>query len=271
MASTTWVSELPSSAAARCADARSVWSILIVRCGRRPVALATRRCGNGGGGSQVTHVFAQLGRSPATDPGLHRLPADAERVGERAQRPARFVQRGQRRGQQLAAPAGAELAQPCGDPLGQHQLGGGPGIRRDLRAGRVRVVRRAARACTYWRSPCVTTSDMVRPSRARRALSRCLAPGPAGRSAAAAGPLIPGARSPEAGGNLLGLRSSIAAARAASRTGPASMAITACSACDQVEVPARLGGAPPPAPAEQPAHDRAHLGRRPGGRRRPTR
>src|SRR5580704_7456923 len=54
MASTTWVSELPSSAAARCADARSVWSILMVRCGRRPAALATRRCGNGGGGSQFT-------------------------------------------------------------------------------------------------------------------------------------------------------------------------------------------------------------------------
>jgi hypothetical protein len=35
MASTTCVSELPSSAAARCADARSVVSILIVRCGAR--------------------------------------------------------------------------------------------------------------------------------------------------------------------------------------------------------------------------------------------
>jgi SAM-dependent methyltransferase len=51
MASTTWLSERPSWAAARCAAARSAWSILIVRCGRKPAALATRRCGNGGGGS----------------------------------------------------------------------------------------------------------------------------------------------------------------------------------------------------------------------------
>ena len=61
MASTTWVSELPSSAAARCADARSEWSILIVRCGRKPAALAIRRCGKGGGGSQ----FATWSRSAA--------------------------------------------------------------------------------------------------------------------------------------------------------------------------------------------------------------
>ena len=52
MVSTTWVSELPSSAAAWWADARSAWSILIVKCGRCPFALAPRRCGNGGGGSK---------------------------------------------------------------------------------------------------------------------------------------------------------------------------------------------------------------------------
>jgi regulator of protease activity HflC (stomatin/prohibitin superfamily) len=32
---------------------------------------------------------------------------------------------------------------------------------------------RASTVSTYWRSPCVTTSDLVRPSRARRARSRC--------------------------------------------------------------------------------------------------
>jgi hypothetical protein len=32
----------------------------------------------------VHHEFAKLGRSPATDPYLHRLPADAEGIGERA-------------------------------------------------------------------------------------------------------------------------------------------------------------------------------------------
>jgi hypothetical protein len=51
MASTTWLSELPSRAAAWCAADRSAWSILIVRCGRSPWALASRRCGKGGGGS----------------------------------------------------------------------------------------------------------------------------------------------------------------------------------------------------------------------------
>src|SRR6516225_12243274 len=55
MVSTTWLSELPSRAAAWCAADRSVWSILIVRCGRYPFALASRRCGNGGGGSQFPH------------------------------------------------------------------------------------------------------------------------------------------------------------------------------------------------------------------------
>ena len=70
MASTTWVSELPSSAAAWCADVRSVWSILIVRCGRRPDALATRRCGNGGGGSHGTAGSRSGSRSP--DPPVRR-------------------------------------------------------------------------------------------------------------------------------------------------------------------------------------------------------
>jgi hypothetical protein len=47
MVSTTWLSELPSCAAAWCAAARSVWSILIVRCGRSPFALASRRRAGG--------------------------------------------------------------------------------------------------------------------------------------------------------------------------------------------------------------------------------
>ena len=39
--------------------------------------------------------ITQAGQGPA-DPGLHRLPADAERLGQRAQRPAGIVQRDER-------------------------------------------------------------------------------------------------------------------------------------------------------------------------------
>jgi hypothetical protein len=67
------------------------------------------------------HLTAQGGGDPTADPGLHRLPADAERFGQRPQRPARLAQRGQRGRQQLAAPGGAQLAQPRRHALGQDQ------------------------------------------------------------------------------------------------------------------------------------------------------
>ncbi len=170
MASTTWVSELPSSAAARCADARSVWSILIVRCGRRPAALATRRCGNGGGGSQFTTNSrssagarrrtractacrlmpraSASGRSgqPASFSAASVADSSSLRPEERSSRSRAAIRSGStgRRG------TGERRAPPCAGGFG----GSSP---------------RASAACTYWRSPCVTTSDIVRPSRARRA------------------------------------------------------------------------------------------------------
>jgi hypothetical protein len=146
------------------------------------------------------HLTAQGGGDPAPDPGLHRLPADTERLGQRPQRPARLAQRGQRGRQQLAAPGGTQLAEPRRDALGQ--LGGyrgasSPPVRGGFRGGPPRGGRGAGgggggppppppcaggsggspprvSTATYWRRPCVTTSDIVRPSRARRALSCCL-------------------------------------------------------------------------------------------------
>jgi len=72
-------------------------------------------------GLAVRHVAPQLGRDPAADTPLHGLLADAERLGQRAQRPACLAQGGQRRRQQLAAPRRAELAQPGRDAIGQHE------------------------------------------------------------------------------------------------------------------------------------------------------
>jgi len=167
MASTTWVSELPSSAAARCADARSVWSILIVRCGRRPVALATRRCGNGGGGSQ----FATCSRSSAS-----RSWAGARRR-TRACTACRLMPRASASGRS-GQPASCSAASVA-DSSSLRPEERSSRRRAAIRSGSTSapVVSRSSRwraCCTYWRSPCVTTSDIVRPSRARRALSRCL-------------------------------------------------------------------------------------------------
>jgi hypothetical protein len=60
---------------------------------------------------------AQFGRDPAADAPLYGLLADAERLGQRAQRPARLAQRGQCGREQVAAPRGAQLTQPVGLPL----------------------------------------------------------------------------------------------------------------------------------------------------------
>jgi len=54
------------------------------RAGHAPVRERRRRLA-------VGHVLAQFGPSPATDTCLHGLPADAEGLRERTQRPARFV------------------------------------------------------------------------------------------------------------------------------------------------------------------------------------
>ena len=111
---------------------------------------------------------AQLaGREPAADAPLHGLLADAEGLGQRAQRPARLAERGQRGRQQLAVPRRAQLAQPGRDALGQP--GPAPGAGPPEAPG----APEGGTPCTYWRRPWVTTSDMVRPSRARRAFRRC--------------------------------------------------------------------------------------------------
>jgi len=171
MASTTWVSELPSSAAAWCADARRVWSILIVRWGRRPEALATRRCGNGGGGSQGTAGSRSGSRRS-------RGPARARRR-TRACTACRLMPR---------ASASERSGQPAS--VSAASVPDSTSLRPDERSSRSRAATRSGnwgvplsapptaaarcRACaTYWRSPCVTTSDIVRPSRASRARSRC--------------------------------------------------------------------------------------------------
>ena len=212
MASTTWVSELPSSAAARCAEARSVWSILIVRCGRRPVALATRRCGNGGGGSQGTTCSrssagarrrtractacrlmpsaSASGRSgqPASFSAASVADSISLRPEERSSRRRAAIRsgstsRGGTGGREAPATGGpGGWVSPKGDPGGWVSPTGGPGGwvppggegERRTAGCSGRSSRRANTACTYWCRPCVTTSDIVRPSRARRALSRCL-------------------------------------------------------------------------------------------------
>ena len=186
MASTTWVSELPSSAAARCADARSVWSILMVRCGRRPAALATRRCGNGGGGSHGTTLSrcaAGVRRRTRACTACRLMPraSASERSGQPASvsaasvadssslRPEERSSRSRaanRSGSTGRGGTGERAAPPKGGPGGwvppEGRAGGFGGSSP-----------RASAACTYWRSPFVTTSDMVWPSRASRALSRC--------------------------------------------------------------------------------------------------
>ena len=177
MASTTWVSELPSSAAAWCAEARSVLSILIVRCGRRPDALATRRCGNGGGGSQGT-AGSRSSWGPAR-----------ARRRTRACTACRLTPR---------ASASERSGQPAS--VSAASVPDSSSLRPDERSSRSRVATRSGSrgpgvwgggqppmtggvtggvppggntASTYCRSPFVTTSDIVRPSRASRARSRC--------------------------------------------------------------------------------------------------
>ncbi len=161
MVSTTWLSELPSCAAAWCAAERKAWSILIVRCGRSPFALASRRCGNGGGGSQFV-------TRPRNSAGIRRrmrrctacLLMPSASASGRSGQPASFS---------AASVADSRSLRPD-----ERSSRSRPAIRSGSTGPPGSGTTGACRArCTYCRRPWVTTSDMVRPSRARRALSRC--------------------------------------------------------------------------------------------------
>jgi hypothetical protein len=168
MASTTWLSERPSWAAARCAAARSAWSILIVRCGRKPAALAIRRCGNGGGGSQLstcsrscpdtrrrTRACTACGLMPrASASGRSGQPAS---VSAASVADSRSLRPDERSSHSRAATRSGSTGLPA-------DLGTAAGAG-DTDGARWR--------CTYCRRPWVTTSDIVRPSRVSRARSRC--------------------------------------------------------------------------------------------------
>ena len=172
MDSTTWLSELPSCAAAWCAAARKAWSILIVRCGRSPFALASRRCGNGGGGSQfVTRPRSSAGirrrmrrctacllMPSASASGRSGQPASLSAANVADSRSLRPDERSSR--SRAAIRSGSRGG--SGRRIASASAGGSGGS-----------PPRANTACVYWRRPWVTTSDIVRPSRARRALRRC--------------------------------------------------------------------------------------------------
>ena len=161
------------------------------RTGHPPVRERRRRF--------AAHVLPQLGGHPAADARLHRLLADAQGLGQRAQRPARLGERRQRRRQQLAAPRRPQLPQPAPPTrIGHHR-----GAHRSRRVAGVAgtgcpVPSPSPRALTYWRRPWVTTSDIVRPSRARRAFRRrrCSASSrkvSSGRRGPGASPVMPAA------------------------------------------------------------------------------
>jgi hypothetical protein len=163
MDSTTWLSELPSCAAAWCAAARRPWSILIVRCGRSPFALASRRCGNGGGASRfVTRPRSSAGTRRRTRRCTACLLMPSASASGRSGQPA-----------SLSAASVADSRSLRPDERSSRSRAairsGNTGLGEAEGSGTAGACR--AR-CTYWRRPCVTTSDMVRPSRARRALRR---------------------------------------------------------------------------------------------------
>ncbi len=150
----------------------SAWSILIVRCGRSPFALASRRCGNGGGGSQ----FVTRPRSSA---GIRRrmrrctaclLMPSASASGRSGQpaslSPASVADSRSLRPDERSSRSRAAIRSGSGG-------GSGRRIASPSAVGSGWSPPRVSTACTYWRRPWVTTSDMVRPSRARRALRRC--------------------------------------------------------------------------------------------------
>jgi hypothetical protein len=161
MVSTTWLSELPSRAAAWWAADRSAWSILIVRCGRRPCALASRRCGKGGGGSYPgTRAPGWPGPRRRMRPCTACLLTPRASASERSGQPA-----------SLRAASVADSISVRPDERSSRSRAA---TRSGSRGGSAAIGEACSRPiapCTYWRRPWVTTSDMVRPSPASRAFS----------------------------------------------------------------------------------------------------
>ena len=93
-----------------------------VREGRRrrvPGHRATRRTARRRAACRAARRAARRTGDPPPDAALHRLLADPEGLGQRAQRPARLAKRGQRGRQHLGVPRGTQLAQPGRHALGQ--------------------------------------------------------------------------------------------------------------------------------------------------------
>src|SRR5262249_8448855 len=193
MASPPWVGELPPSAPAPCADARSAGSGLMVTGGRRRAALAIGRCGKGGGGSHGTVASrraagvrrrtractacrlmpsasaSERSGQPASVSAASVADSSSLRPEERSSRSrvaTRSGSTGATRPARAHALAPAPVPVPAPAPRPPPALAPSP-------PGRPGWPSRWRACCTYCRSPFVTTSDMVRPSRASRALSRC--------------------------------------------------------------------------------------------------